>query len=152
MTSGFIGRGGVWVAAQTVLLVTLALAGPGTGSVSWASAAVSVPFLVFGAWLGVAGYRCLGSARVAYPEPVLGAPLVTSGLYARVRHPLYAALLWLGVGWSVLWASATAGAATLLLFVLLVAKARSEERRLMRLHPSYVDYRRRVPAFFPFLR
>lgn len=152
MTPGFVGRGGFWVAAQTVLLVALALAGPGTGSVSWESAAVSVPLLLAGAWLGVAGYRCLGGARVAYPEPVPGAPLVTSGIYARVRHPLYAALLWLGAGWCVLWASAAAGGATLLLFVLLVAKARSEERRLMCLHPSYADYRRRVPAFFPFPR
>ena len=77
--------------------------------------------------------------------------LVTSGPYAYLRHPLYAALIhfiWAGAvdhfSWPVLgWAeTVTAGAFT---------RMHVEEYRLKRLHPEYRDYKKRVKKLIPFV-
>ena len=77
------------------------------------------------------------------------APLrfVTPVLYRIVRHPLY-------VGWLFAFWSTPAMTMTHLLFAavttayILVA-IQLEERDLMRAHPEYADYRRRVPMLVP---
>ena len=147
--SGFFARGGGWVVAQSVLMIAILVAGPGWGRAGWPSVAVGLPFVLLGAWIGILGVRHLGAARSALPEPLPGAPLIQEGIYDRVRHPLYASLLWLSAGWTLCWLSPASGAASLLLLALLRAKARSEEARLIRLHPGYEAYRSRVPAFLP---
>ena len=76
-------------------------------------------------------------------------PLVftTPWLYRIVRHPLY-------VGWLfAFWCTPTM-TVTHLLFALvasayIVVAIRFEERDLMRAHPEYADYRRRVPMLVP---
>ena len=76
-------------------------------------------------------------------------PLVftTPWLYRIVRHPLY-------VGWFfAFWCTPTM-TITHLLFVLvastyIVVAIQFEERDLMRAHPEYADYRRRVPMLVP---
>lgn len=84
------------------------------------------------------------------PDPRPGGRLVTSGPYARVRHPMYlavllamAALAVAGDGWQ--WGAWAALAAVL------AAKARREERALALLHPDYDAYRSRTRAIIPFL-
>jgi protein-S-isoprenylcysteine O-methyltransferase Ste14 len=145
----FVRRGGLWVVAQLALLTAILVAGPFHRTASWPSVVASMPFLVMGAWLGIWGVRGLGAARSALPEPLPGARLVQEGVYARVRHPLYASLLWLSAGWTLCWLSPVSGCLSAMLFVLLWGKSRSEETRLLRRYPGYSDYRRRVPAFLP---
>ncbi len=147
--SGFIARGGGWVVAQSILMSAMLVVGPWRGGASWLSLAAGFPFVLVGAVIGILGVRHLGVARSALPEPLPGAPLVQEGIYARVRHPLYASLLWLSAGWTLCWLSPASGVASLLLLALLLAKARVEEARLLRLHPGYEAYRSRVPAFLP---
>ena len=84
------------------------------------------------------------------PDPRPGGRLVTHGPYAWVRHPMYLAVLLAmaafaaaGDGWQwVAWA-ALAG--------VLAAKARREERGLVRLQAGYAEYRARTRAIIPFL-
>jgi protein-S-isoprenylcysteine O-methyltransferase Ste14 len=77
--------------------------------------------------------------------------LVTSGLYARVRHPMYlGALLFL-------WATPELRALDALLYTLatlyIALGICIEERRLLaRYGSAYESYRSRVPAIFPKLR
>jgi protein-S-isoprenylcysteine O-methyltransferase Ste14 len=80
-----------------------------------------------------------------------GSALVTSGPYAYLRHPLYAALIhfvWAGAvdhfSWPVLgWAvTVTAGAFT---------RMHVEEYRLKRRFPEYRAYRKRVKKLIPFV-
>jgi protein-S-isoprenylcysteine O-methyltransferase Ste14 len=77
--------------------------------------------------------------------------LITSGPFAYLRHPLYAALIhfvWAGAtdhfSWPVLgWAeTVTAGAFT---------RMHVEEYRLKRIYPEYRDYKKRVKKLIPFV-
>ena len=110
------------------------------------------------ALIAVEGYlffrveRELGGRRlVGHAELTGTGEMFSGGLYARVRHPRYA-----GMFAALLGAALLAGSPLLWIvlaiwcpFALLVI--RLEEMELAaRFGPSYLEYRKRVPAFFPF--
>lgn len=152
---GFVARGGLWVIAQFVLMLALAAAGPLDGDwlrgPLWSKVAGAV-CLGMGAWLGISGARDLGSNRTPYPRPQAGSSLVDTGIYSRVRHPLYAALIWLGYGLSLAFWSRAALALALAQHLFLFAKACREERWLAERFPGYAAYASRASRFFPRLR
>lgn len=150
--TGFIARGGLWTVAQGILSAGALVAGILSGTPSLLRFLIAVPFLLAGAGFGIRGVSDLGRSRSVLPEPTHGAELVRSGVYGRVRHPLYASQFWIGAAWIVATASAVAAAWVLGLCLLLVLKSRDEERRLERRFPEYPEYRRSVPAFFPGFR
>jgi protein-S-isoprenylcysteine O-methyltransferase Ste14 len=76
--------------------------------------------------------------------------LVTTGLYARVRHPIYAFSILLMLSSAVILPTAPMLAIATTHIALLVLKARNEERFLLGAHGSaYEEYRRRTGAFLP---
>ena len=98
-----------------------------------------------GGALAVWAGRTLGRAMTAYPKPVDGAPLVESGPYGVVRHPIYSGALLFFLGWS-LFAGPVALGLTVLLAVLWAGKVSVEEAHLRRAHPEYDAYAARVPS------
>jgi protein-S-isoprenylcysteine O-methyltransferase Ste14 len=84
------------------------------------------------------------------PEPRPGGRLVTHGPYARVRHPMYLAVLLAMAAFAVA-GDAGQWAAWGALAAVLAAKARREERDLVRLHPGYEADRAQTRAIIPFL-
>ena len=151
MRSLFSTRGGWWVAGQSVLLVALLTLGPWRSG-DWSSRVgfwLGVALLTAGAVFGIAGTNALGRNRTPYPRPRAGAELVQHGIYAFVRHPLYASLIYLGAGWALVWTSSAAAIAALALAILLDGKARLEERWLVEEFPGYNDYARRVRRIVP---
>ena len=92
-------------------------------------------------WLGVVVFAAGGVLRL-WPVFVLGRRfsglvaiqpghrLVTTGLYARIRHPSYLGLLVASVGWALVFRSAVGLLLTAALLVPLVARIRDEERLL----------------------
>jgi len=151
MPSSFFTRGGWWVLGQSVLLVALLALSPWRSG-DWSSRTgfwLGVMLLGAGAVFGIAGTRALGRNRTPYPRPLVGGELVQRGIYALVRHPLYASLIYLGAGWALVWASGAAGIAATALTVLLDCKARLEERWLVEAFPGYTDYARRVRRLVP---
>ena len=90
------------------------------------------------------GLRQLLQRRETITEPAL----VTGGIYARVRHPLYTG------GLLVIWLTPTMTANLLALFALLsvylYVGAKFEERRLVHeFGDDYRQYQQRVPMLFP---
>jgi protein-S-isoprenylcysteine O-methyltransferase Ste14 len=145
------GRGTAWVVAQFALMLALFAAGPmwrgqWSGPVSVGLGAVLV---LIGAWLGIAGVRVLGANRTPFPEPRPASQLITTGIYAHIRHPLYASVIALGFGWALLWQSGPALVLAALQIAFFRAKARVEERLLCERFTGYADYARRVPRFLP---
>ena len=91
----------------------------------------------------------LGSSLTASPIPKEQGQLVTSGLYARVRHPIYFGLLLLGIG-VVLDAGWWPQLVVLtMLYLLLRIKSDFEESMLRKKYPEYAEYAARTPRFFP---
>lgn len=113
-------------------------AGPGVG---WLLiAAGSVPVLV--------GHWQLGW-RTHMPD--VDDALMRSGLYAHVRHPIYAGALLVFAGLALLRPSAPWLLACALSCVFFATMARLEEIDLLQRLPEYRDYMRRVPRFLPTL-
>jgi protein-S-isoprenylcysteine O-methyltransferase Ste14 len=150
----FAVRGGAWVAAQSILMVTaimLAVMFPG----DWTQIPVIVTgagLFIVGGYFGIAGVIVLGRNRTPFPQPREGSELVQHGIYARVRHPLYTSVVLASLGWALIWQSVVAFIAALTLVPFFSAKARREEHWLREQFPGYVDYMKRVPRFVPRLR
>jgi protein-S-isoprenylcysteine O-methyltransferase Ste14 len=76
--------------------------------------------------------------------------LVRTGVYALVRHPLYASLVWMLVGACLVFRNPLALTLVLALFVpAMVIRARREERLLEERFAEYVSYRRLVGMLVP---
>lgn len=76
--------------------------------------------------------------------------MVTSGLYSRLRHPQYAALLLITVGMLVQWPTILTAAMWPILIFMYYRLARREEREMEALFgDQYRTYRQQVPMIWP---
>ncbi len=97
------------------------------------------------------GMDNLALLYVYYPEE---GKIVDSNIYSVLRHPVYAGVLRVGIGLALLNGNANALAFAILMPLGLTGWIRLvEEKELIeRFGQSYIDYRKRVPAFWPRLR
>jgi len=102
---------------------------------------------ISGLVLFVLGISALGSSLTPFPRPAEDATFRESGVYGRVRHPIYGGVLLLALGWS-LALSPLALAAAVLLWILLELKSRHEESMLLERYPEYGTYREHVRRRF----
>lgn len=148
-------RGGGWVAVQFALeaaVLLVAVLAPGRSSPPSARFVAGAVVLAAGIVLLVVAARALGSALTAYPRPVTGAPISRGGPYRLVRHPIYSALMLIGLGASVA-GSPWALGPTAALALLLDRKATKEEAWLAHAHPEYDALRAAVRwRFLPRVR
>jgi protein-S-isoprenylcysteine O-methyltransferase Ste14 len=156
---GFGGRGELLVAIQFMLMIGFALLPvwhPGLGADAmdasgalrtWLAAPFALLALIFGAF----GSVHIRDYLTPLPYPVDHSQLVQHGVYAIVRHPLYASLLFAGAAWALynLSLSHLAGLAVALVFF--NYKAGKEEAWLTERHPEYAHYARRVKKFVPYI-
>jgi protein-S-isoprenylcysteine O-methyltransferase Ste14 len=77
--------------------------------------------------------------------------LVQHGVYAIVRHPLYASLLFAGAAWALYNLSLSHLLALGVAFAFFKYKAAREEAWLTERHPDYVSYAGRVKKFIPWI-
>jgi protein-S-isoprenylcysteine O-methyltransferase Ste14 len=107
---------------------------------------VGVPLIVAGLAIAVWGVRSLGRSLTPGTEPLPGAPLVTSGAYAHVRHPIYAGVVLGLAGYTLVWSNwVLALLVGLLARAYFNGKAKAEERWLVQRHAAYESYLRKVP-------
>ena len=102
--------------------------------------------LLLGLALALQGFLALGANLSPLPDPKPGATLVTEGVYRHCRHPLYRAVLVCSFGVVIALGSGLHLILLLLLCVVLVGKARREEKALLGTLPSYATYREQTPA------
>lgn len=97
--------------------------------------------------LGVLAVFQLGTNLTPWPSPKDGSRLVTSGLYAYARHPIYASLLWFGLAVSLATGSVGRILVTGALWWLFRRKARYEEGMLRERYAGYAAYAKTVGRF-----
>jgi protein-S-isoprenylcysteine O-methyltransferase Ste14 len=135
-------------------MVLVGAAGVSLGS-NWAGAprfAASVAggaLIVAGIAIGYLGIRDLDRSLSPLPRPRDTAVLIQDGIYRRIRHPIYAGVILLAIGWGLLMASFAALALALALAVLLDLKARREEVWLRERYPGYAAYAEQTKRFVP---
>lgn len=141
-------KGRLLVFAQFGLIIILALF-PDSNNVNPQAEIAGTVLLFLGLILLFAGFRGLGKSLTANPVPVESGTLVTTGIYARLRHPIYTGLLVLTMGLVVssgVWAQLIAWFG---LLGLLIYKMRWEETLLSAKYKGYAAYKARVPALLP---
>jgi protein-S-isoprenylcysteine O-methyltransferase Ste14 len=115
------------------------------------------------AWAVLAAGIALGAWAIATnrpgnfnirPTPKPGGALVTAGPYAWIRHPMYSAILLLGLAgiYGVDIPGRTlVGTAFFALLGVLWVKAGLEERLMLASHPGYAAYMKNSSKFIPWL-
>lgn len=141
-------QGRYWVGAQLVFFLAIAITLVIDGSLPWTTwdgwRILGGVLVIVGGLGMVASARSLGRALTALPEPVAGADLVETGLYAHARHPMYGAIFLAMLGASLFFASTAATIPSFGLLVFFWAKSSYEERQLRIAYPGYSEYRQRV--------
>ena len=96
--------------------------------------------------------EALGLRRLVGKAELEGSgELVTSGIFARIRHPRYAGMICSVFGANLIAGTSALWVVTISWFVLVNVFVYFEERELRaRFGPAYDDYARRVPRFLPF--
>ena len=106
------------------------------------------PILAGLALLALAGFSLLlARSTTVFPRPREDAMLAEGGVYRRVRHPVYGAVLLIALGWSLV-ESPLGLIPTAALAVVFDLKARVEEAWLEERFPAYSGYRERTSRRF----
>jgi protein-S-isoprenylcysteine O-methyltransferase Ste14 len=108
-------------------------------------------------WLLLAGGSAiqifaLSALRLRAAMPSTRDTLVETGLYAHIRHPIYAGLLLEFAGLVLLRPTQAAALACAIGVGWVLVQARLEELDLLQRLPAYREYMQRVPRFLPRVR
>jgi protein-S-isoprenylcysteine O-methyltransferase Ste14 len=152
-------RGEYWFLAQVISLIAFALLpiqpvveqtlldrSVKVGIVATAGIFGTVALLLVGK-----GLLDLGRSLTPLPYPREDGELVTTGVYGRVRHPLYTGIIFAALGWVLFTLSWPHFLGFLAITWLLDRKATLEEKWLEQKYSDYAAYRCRVKKLFPWI-
>jgi protein-S-isoprenylcysteine O-methyltransferase Ste14 len=121
------------------------------GSLAALGTLAAAALLLAGALLVGRGFVDLGRNLTAVPRPRQDASLVESGIYGRVRHPLYGGIIMGSFGYALLTRSLLALLLAGLVAVFFWLKSQREEAWLRSHYPTYDAYAGRTRRFIPWL-
>ncbi len=147
-----LSRGGWWVGVQVVAMAAVLVAAFTTDHGLWFDGRwLGAVIVLIGALLIVAAFRSLGRNLTAFPEPLEGSSMVSSGVYGLARHPIYGANVLLLSGVAIRQGSLLALGGAIAVGGFFWFKSTFEERRLLIAHSQYRQYqaavRRRLLPF-----
>ena len=144
-----------WIALPYLALVrrspwlhtpAFALAQPGYATLRWVAAGCAVACLLLTAWCWA---RMDANWSMAVSEKDRG-ELIADGLFARVRHPIYALSVLLMLCSAIVVATPPMIVVGVIHIALMHVKARNEERHMLKMHgDAYARYLRRTGRFVP---
>ncbi len=113
---------------------------------------------VVGAMLGGTGFmiawlafRALGRNFRVFAAPRRSGTLVRTGVYSKVRHPMYTAVIVGFAGYVIFWGGYWSAPFWVALTILYVVKAIKEEGVLAQRYPDYPEYVSGTKRFLPYL-
>jgi protein-S-isoprenylcysteine O-methyltransferase Ste14/rhodanese-related sulfurtransferase len=104
-----------------------------------------------GMYLAIASFRDLGRNFRVFAAPRRSGALVTSGVYSRIRHPMYISVITSLAGYVIFWGSVYAIPFWLGTTVFYMIKAVKEEPLLMDKYPEYQEYKQTTWRFIPYV-
>lgn len=110
---------------------------------------IAAALVAAGAAVAIAGGLRLGPSLTPLPTPKDDGILVTTGIYAWVRHPIYSGVLLLGLGLVVWGASIAHMIGWAALWLILNVKASIEEKLLQERYGDYEPYSQKTGRLFP---
>lgn len=106
--------------------------------------------IVFGTIFNILGRFSLGKNWANQVKIYTDQTLVQNGVYKIVRHPLYASLIWMFFGASLVFQNYLAFLLNLLIFIpFMFYRAKQEESALSNQFNQYKLYQQKVGMFFP---
>ena len=135
-----------------IFLMAVVIFAPKRSSINAFWALAGLLLLIVSTILFLKSKRDLAQAFYPYPEPKTGAPFITSGIYARVRHPMYLAFLVGSLGLTLIKQNLLLIVSTILLTLVLNIKYRFEDRLLSARWDEAKEYQKKVPALIPLMR
>lgn len=106
--------------------------------------------LLIGAIVNVRGRFDLGKNWANQIKVYADHTMIQTGMYRYVRHPLYASIIWMFIGASLIYANYAALLANLCIFIpAMYYRAKQEEKLLAQEFQDYLMYQKHVGMFFP---
>ena len=143
-------RGEGWTAAWLLLISFILLGGIPIPFLNNLFVFLGGPGLMIGGGAVIlASLNDLGSNNLTpFLSPVSSGSLVTDGIFGKIRHPIYAGLIALCAGFSILTGSAPRLVITAILILVLNIKSDKEEEMLSEAYPAYAAYKAKVTGKF----
>ncbi len=98
--------------------------------------------------IGIAAKSLQPSLQIS-PLPKINTPLIQSGIYKYVRHPMYLGVILIGLGMASYSESVLAWGLEFILLINLNLKARFEDKLLKEIHPESWHYQLHTSRIFP---
>ncbi|QQS27333.1 isoprenylcysteine carboxylmethyltransferase family protein [bacterium] len=137
-------KGSLYVILQFILLAILALSSNQTPRI--------LSFILAGGaiLLGLTAMLAMTKPTLTVmPEIARGAELSTTGPYKYIRHPIYTALMILGLAMLLQNATTIRILVYISLVIILILKANYEERLLAKHYRQYTPYKKTTKRFIP---
>lgn len=130
------------------------IAGPGIPNIWWRPWLIALGWILLlvgvGLWLRAAQALGIDNGAMLYVYYPEEGRLLEDKIYGLIRHPIYSAALDMAFGLALIYANWYALLVALIMPIFFFGWARLiEEPELIKRFPSYLDYRKRVPAFGP---
>jgi len=117
------------------------------------SKSIGLIIATFGFLLAKLAFRPLSLSEFLGIKPEQDRELVTAGIYSRIRHPLYTALILGLIGFLIFSPTYTNLVHAICILIYLIIGIRFEEKRLLSHYgQEYEEYRKRTPMLFPTLK
>jgi protein-S-isoprenylcysteine O-methyltransferase Ste14 len=111
---------------------------------------IGLIIMVTGCYVNVAGRLKLKHNWANQVTIYTNQTLVSKGVYRIVRHPLYASIIWMLIGGSLIYTNYIAFLSIAFIFIpMMYYRARQEEKVLSAEFKAYQDYKQKVGMFFP---
>jgi protein-S-isoprenylcysteine O-methyltransferase Ste14 len=104
---------------------------------------------IFGGVIGLLAIRQHKYGLNAVPTPRDSAPLITAGLYAQIRHPIYTGVLLAAFGLAVFHGHLVPLLIAFAFVPFFTYKSRYEEKLLRQVYPEYTHYMTYTGRFWP---
>ena len=103
--------------------------------------------LILGLVLALVALLQINTKLSPFPTPVTNGKLITTGAYSIARHPIYASVLAITLGYAIYTVSLFKFVIFVLLWMLFYFKSKYEEQLLLEKFSHYSDYKQKTRRF-----